>query len=195
MPYITEEELQKHSKQVTDLKGQVTTIEELKGMSEKEHLNTIERIKKSTKKFKISTVVLGLLALLGIGGSFYFMNSGLSTSNTVSVEDHEAEVGILQEKVARMEENSAYLDSSLDEIETYAVQIGAFEQKDLSLYSENFVNFKEIRKEEYNKYALGNFESFEDAKLFRQELVDLGFTDAFIGAYQNGERLRIEKVE
>ncbi len=194
MPYITEEGLQEHKEQVTNLEGQVTNLEELKEISEQGHQSTIEMAKQNTKKFKTSTIVLGALAVLGFGSTFYFMNSN-SASNMISIEKHEEEVSVLQEKVTSLEENESYADSSLDDIETYAVQIGAFEQKDLSLYSDNFVNFKEIKKEEYNKYALGNFESFEDAKLFRQELVNLGFSDAFIGAYQNGERLRIEKVE
>ena len=76
----------------------------------------------------------------------------------------------------------------------YTVQIAAFEDKDLSLYSDKFVNFREIKSNGFNKYALGNFASLPEAQKFRRELVRLGFRNAFIASYQNGKRLKIEEA-
>ena len=74
------------------------------------------------------------------------------------------------------------------------VQIGAFEARDLSLYSDKFVNFKEIKSEGFNKYSLGNFATLQEAKDFRKEIVRLGFSNAFIASYQGDTRIKIEEA-
>ncbi len=198
MPFITDEELQ-------DLKNQVDKAEEshksAKYLSEK----AVKDEKDNSRKFKIATIILGILALLGVAGTVYFMN--FATADMVSQKDHKEKVGILENKVSELEgtlqnlsmnqELSTNDSDSAGSIEgelVYAVQIGAFEEKNLALYSDNFVNFKEIKSQGFNKYALGNFETLAEAKRFRRELVRLGFRNAFIGSYQNGKRIKIEEA-
>ncbi|GAA4275874.1 SPOR domain-containing protein [Aquimarina mytili] len=198
MAFITDEELQ-------DLKDQIYKAEEAtqsaKYLSEK----AVKDEKENSRKFKIATIILGILAVLGIAGTVYFMNFG--TTGMISEKDHKSELEILENKIAELEvtlqnvsmnqELDADTGESAGSIEgelVYAVQIGAFEEKNLSMYSDNFVNFKEIKSEGYNKYALGNFETLAEAKRFRRELVKLGFRNAFIGSYQNGKRIKIEEA-
>ncbi len=198
MPFITDEELQ-------TLKDQVEKAEESKRTADYIRDKAVKDEKENSRKFKIATIILGILALLGVAGTVYFMNFN-TTSNMIAEKDHNSQVASLEGKIKELEENIQNLSmnqelsadagsaGSLDDKVVYAVQIGAFEEKNLSLYSENFVNFKEIKSNGYNKYALGNFETLEEAKRFRRELVRLGFRNAFIGSYQNGQRIKIEEA-
>ena len=174
MPFVPKAELQKYKELA---------------LSEKQHL----------KKSKTTIMVLGIVALLGIMGTLYFMNSGTS-SETIPIKDHQLKVAALENDIQELKNslkksNTPNVGPSLNDVPVFAVQVGAFENKNLSLYSKNFVNFKEIKNKEFNAYALGNFESLEEARKFRKEIVELGLKDAFIGSYLNGKRLKIEEVQ
>ncbi|TYP77398.1 SPOR domain-containing protein [Aquimarina intermedia] len=198
MPYLTEEELQ-------ELQVQLDQAKEQKRVADYTHNKVLRDEKEAASKFKIATIILGILALLGVAGTIYFMTFS-TNSGMVAKSVHDKKIETLQEKVNTLEEsNSALLakyengdfqqtGESLSGETVYAVQIGAFEKKDLSLYSDGFSNFREIRAGSYNKYALGNFKTLEEAKRFRRELVRMGFRDAFIASYQNDERVKIEEA-
>lgn len=83
---------------------------------------------------------------------------------------------------------------SIDGNIIYAVQIGAFQEKGVQLYSDNLIQFTEVRKEDFYKYAVGAFETLQEAQDFRKEIIRLGFKDAFVASYKNGKRVRIEEA-
>ncbi|MBG6129939.1 hypothetical protein IWQ47_001978 [Aquimarina sp. EL_43] len=201
MPFITDEELQ-------GFKDQIEKVEESKRAVEYTRDKAVKDEKENSRKFKIATIILGIIALLGVAGTVYFMNFN-TPENMVTKKKHKSEVTTRDTKIAELTETvknlsmNQELDSgsggvgngrSLQDELVYAVQIGAFESIDLSMYSENFVNFRQIKSGGFNKYALGNFETLNEAKKFRRELVRLGFRNAFIASYQNGERLQIEEA-
>ncbi len=197
MAFITDEELQ-------ELKDQIEKAEEDKQSSIYLSEKAVKDEKENSRKFKIATIILGILALLGIAGTVYFMK--FNTSGMISQKDHNNQVSGLQNKITELEgtlqnmsmnqelNSSEGSAGSLDDELVYSVQIGAFEEKNLSMYSENFVNFKEIKSGSFNKYAVGNFETLDEAKRFRREVVKLGFRNAFIASYQNGKRIKIEEA-
>jgi hypothetical protein len=49
-----------------------------------------------------------------------------------------------------------------------------------------------VKNNPFYAYSLGNFETLEEARRFREELVNMGFTDAFVASYQDGKRIAIE---
>ncbi|MFD2562712.1 SPOR domain-containing protein [Aquimarina rubra] len=204
MPYISDDEL-------LDFQVQIDEANEAKRVTNFAHTKALRDEQENTRKFKIATIILGIIALLGIAGTVYFMKFGTS-DGMIAKSEANKESSMLKNKIAELEEtiknlsmdqeiNAAGNDTddiqekaSLQDQLVYAVQIGAFEQKDLSLYSDKFVNFKEIKAGSFNKYALGNFATLAEAKKFRRELVRLGFRGAFIASYQNGKRLKIEEA-
>jgi hypothetical protein len=202
MPFITDEELQ-------DFKDQIEKTEEAKRALDYTHGKAIKDEKENSQKFKIATIILGIIALLGVAGTVYFMNFN-TPKNMISQKKHKSEITTRDTKIAELTETIKNLSMN-QELESgsgnglgngrslqgelvYAVQIGAFESIDLSMYSENFVNFREIKSGGYNKYALGNFETLNEAKKFRRQLVRIGFRNAFIASYQNGKRIKIEEA-
>ncbi len=201
MPFITDEELQQY-------KDQIENAEEAKRTADYTRNKAVKDEQEKSQKFKIATIILSIIALLGVAGTVYFMSFNTPT-NMVSKKEHKSKIELQETKIAELQETiqnlsmNQELNSSNGESASqgsisseliYAVQIGAFESKDLSLYSDNFVNFREIKSGGFNKYALGNFETLNEAKKFRRELVGLGFRNAFIASYRNGKRIKIEEA-
>lgn len=201
MPYISEEEL-------LDFQTKIKEAGEKDRAESYMQTKALKDEKENTRKFKIATIILGFIALLGVAGTIYYMNFN-TPSNMVAKSEYDSRVKQLNNKVTELNQtikdismnqelaaNGTNNDTkgSLEDEVVYSVQIGAFEEKDLSMYSDNFVNFKEIKSGSFNKYSLGNFETLNEAKGFRRELVKLGFRKAFIASYQNGERLKIEEA-
>ena len=160
-------------------------------------------VKEQKRKLTIVSIILGCLFLLAL--IFFIVFKFKYAKNYVKVEDtqqviendslqnYKNEIANLQQDLEEsLAQNTSAERASLEDKIVYAVQIGAFKENDMSLYSSNFVNFKQISDSDYNKYALGNFETLPEAQAFRKALVKLGFRDAFIASYKNDERLKIE---
>ncbi|WP_103864449.1 SPOR domain-containing protein [Aquimarina sp. I32.4] len=202
MPFITDEELQNYKNQVEKAEESKRAIDYARNVAVKDERDI-------SRKLKIATIILAILAVLGIAGTVYLMNFN-TPQNMISQKKHKSEMLERDNKIAELNETIQNLSMnqelqsnpdgesgngrSLQGELIYAVQIGAFENMDLSMYSENFVNFKEIRSGNFNKYALGNFATLDEAKKFRRALVRLGFRNAFIASYQNGKRIKIEEA-
>ena len=74
----------------------------------------------------------------------------------------------------------------------YSVQVKAFVDNNMNLASESLSNTLFVKTNPFYAYSLGNFETLEEARKFRRELVAMGFNDAFVASYQDGKRLKIE---
>ncbi|KAA1242631.1 SPOR domain-containing protein [Aquimarina sp. RZ0] len=203
MPYISDEEL-------LDFQVQIDEAKEQKRVTNFTHTKALRNEQENTRKFRIATIILGIVSLLGVAGAIYLAYFN-NQDSMITKKESDRKVTILKNEIVELEEtikkmameqeiktpsetDTSRNKSSLKDELVYAVQIGAFKEKDLSLYSDNFVNFKEIKSDNFNKYALGNFSSLSEAKNFRRELVRLGFKGAFIASYQNGERQKIEEA-
>jgi len=194
MSVILEKEL--HS-QIETHKNQVNFLE--------------EELKDSTKKHKrhklILFVILIILALLLLLSSImYFVKpeflvnkKKLEQEGTIVLSSQEYEQ-LLESEIEKaregfvQENQNTIEEASMSDLIIYAVQIGAFQEKEIQVYSENLIQFKEIYNEDFYKYSIGVFETLEEAQKFRREVVQLGFDDAFIASYSNGERLKIEEA-
>ncbi len=198
MPIIEQEDLNKLNSQLQSHKEDLETIEEE---------NT--EIKKHRLILLITSVALFLLLLIGI--LTYF----LSPKSFMSVSKFEAqgykvmpeaeytqikEILEIQSSDSLGEEESEYSEdsddfsNSLEGKTIYAVQVAAFEEKGIELYSSNLIQFSENQNDDFYKYSLGAFETLDEAQQFRKELLKLGFRDAFVASYKNGNRLKIEEA-
>jgi len=207
MPIIQEEELNNLHSEIRSQKNKITDLEDdIKDLSESN-----EEIEKHRLLLSIAASILLLFVLLGIGTYLFspktFMNKAKFESHgykVMSIEEFDQMKEILdaQSTDSLTEENNAeeedyYKDNnqqSIDDTVIYAVQVGAFEEGGIELYSNNLIQFTEVRKDDFYKYSLGAFETLEEAQTFRKEIVRLGFKDAFVASYKNGKRLRIEEA-
>jgi hypothetical protein len=150
------------------------------------------------------------LCFLLFGGISYFMNTsdfvdknyldenGLKLYQTVYVDSLENEIEALKlEHQDVLNANTFYENNkqaSLENATIYAVQIGAFEDRMISMTSESLINLKQFKESGFYKYAVGQFDNLAEAQQFRKELLNIGFNDAFIASYENGRRIRIEEI-
>lgn len=201
MPYIDENHLVDLHKTIEskELQEQKLLSELKKQRVEKEKLNR-------SRNF-LRFVSLGLFVVLTLGIALYFLKPSvyinermLETHNKKLIEKGELnrfenEISLLNQKLLKQPLNSP--DTKVTLIDTsliYAVQVAAFEDKGISLYSNELKNISQYKDKPFNKYAIGNFTNLEDANLFRKEMVALGFKDVFVASYKNGKRIKIEEA-
>ena len=80
----------------------------------------------------------------------------------------------------------------LEKEKIYSVQVKSFVDNNVTLASEAPTNTLFVKTNPLYSYSLGNFQTLEEAQLFRKELVEIGFKDAFVASYKEGKRLKIE---
>ncbi|AKA36181.1 MAG: SPOR domain-containing protein [Muricauda sp.] len=170
-------------------------------------LDQIKYKNKDLKRIKIQrNVLLGVTTLFLIGTlAITSFTAGLSSSNRlenqnnllVSIDSLDAIKKRIDNLKQRNEElslvNEFYLAKKFLEKETiYSVQVKSFVDNNVTLASEALTNTLFVKTNPFYAYSLGNFETLEEARKFRQQLVDMGFKDAFVASYQDGKRVKIE---
>ena len=83
----------------------------------------------------------------------------------------------------------------LEKEKIYSVQVKSFVDNNITLASEALTNTMFVKTNPFYSYSLGNFETLQEARKFRVQLVNLGFEDAFVASYQDGKRIQIESAQ
>lgn len=170
-------------------------------------LDQIKFKNKELRKSKLQRNILaGITALFLIGAlAITSFTAGLSSSNTyentsnllVSIDSLDAIKTRIDNLKQQNEELSLvkefYLAKKfLDKEKVYSVQVKSFVDNNMTLSSEALSNTLFVKTNPFYSYSLGNFETLEEARSFRYQLVKMGFEDAFVASYQDGKRLKIE---
>ena len=170
-------------------------------------LDQIKYKNKDLKRIKIQrNVLLGVTTLFLIGTlAITSFTAGLSSSNRlenqnnllVSIDSLDAIKKRIDNLKQRNEElslvNEFYLAKKfLEKEKIYSVQVKSFVDNNVTLASEALTNTLFVKTNPFYAYSLGNFETLEEARKFRKQLVDMGFKDAFVASYQDGKRVKIE---
>lgn len=162
---------------------------------------------KEIKRGKLQRNVLaGITGIFLIGALIIFsFTAGRSVSNNyespsnllVSIDSLDAIKSRIDNLKQQNEELSLvrefYLAKKfLEKEKIYSVQVKSFVENNMTLASEALTNTMFVKTNPFYSYSLGNFETLEEAQTFRQQLVDLGFPDAFVASYKDGKRIQIE---
>jgi hypothetical protein len=73
----------------------------------------------------------------------------------------------------------------------FEVQIGAFEHFNLEQYREQLAKLKSESVDQLDKYTLGKFRKYADAKNFKHDIEKMGIQGAFIIGKVDGQRVEI----
>lgn len=169
-------------------------------------LDQIKFKNKELKRSKIQRNILAGVTTLFLIGTLAITSftAGLSRSNTydnqnllVSIDSLDAVKTRIDNLQQKNEELSLvkefYLAKMfLEKEKIYSVQVKSFVDNNLTLSSESLTNTMFVKTNPFYSYSLGNFETLEEARSFRYQLVKMGFDDAFVASYQDGKRLKIE---
>lgn len=173
-------------------------------------LDQIKYKNKELKKSKLHrNIFAGITTLFLVGGlAFTSFSAGLSSSGSfnrtpnndlvlTSIDSVDAIRARLENLKEQNEELSLvkefYLAKEfLQKEKIYSVQVKSFVDNNITLASEALTNTLFVKTNPFYSYSLGNFETLQQAQLFRKQLVDLGFEDAFVASYKDGKRVQIE---
>lgn len=169
-------------------------------------LDQIKFKNKELKRSKVQRNILAGVTTLFLIGTLAITSftAGLSRSNTydnqnllVSIDSLDAvktRIDNLQQKNDELSlVKEFYLAKMfLDKEKIYSVQVKSFVDNNLTLSSESLTNTMFVKTNPFYSYSLGNFETLEEARSFRYQLVKMGFEDAFVASYQDGKRIKIE---
>ncbi|MBT8385098.1 MAG: SPOR domain-containing protein [Bacteroidia bacterium] len=193
MPYIKDKNLVNIYEEVDKANHTINKLNDL--LKDEEENNSI------LKKHRIILGAVGLLLLL------LFLWSYLPKSNTINKKDLEKNnltiVDIDSLQKLKDAAQFSFMDEFADEDPTasmagetiiYSVQIGAFTNFKAKLFSEDLAHMKEFREGGLNKYAIGNFISYAEAVVLKEDLRSLGFKDCFIIAQSYGEPVNIREA-
>jgi hypothetical protein len=207
MPFIEEEKFKLMQEDLDNAK--------LKREEAENELNSVnENFTSFKKKSKRTPILLGLLLGLALGTSYYlYTNNGVvkttsTTSNDIALIKKNEGLRILDsikratkratKKVIKSGVNENNLNSTISDVsestarETmYSVQIGMFSKKKYALLSSKTIPSIVSSADGYFKYSLGLFTTLNEAKNLKNELIKVGFKDAFVASYINGKRQKI----
>ena len=170
-------------------------------------LDQIKFKNKEIRKNKLHRNILGgITGLFLIGTVIVFsFTAGRSVSNNyespsnllVSIDSLDAIKSRINNLKQQNEELSLvrefYLAKEfLEKEKIYSVQVKSFVDNNMTLASEALTNTMFVKTNPFYSYSLGNFETLKEAQNFRKQLVDLGFSDAFVASYKEGKRIQIE---
>ena len=169
-------------------------------------LDQIKIKNKDLSKLKLQrNVLLGITLFFVVGTlAITSFTAGLSSKNAldnqnvlVSIDSLDAVKTRLDNLRLQNEELSLvkefYLAKEfLEKDKIYSVQIKSFVENNVTLASEALTNTLFVKTNPFYAYSLGNFVSLDEARDFREQLVQMGFNDAFVASYQDGKRVQIE---
>ncbi|AZJ31709.1 MULTISPECIES: SPOR domain-containing protein [Tenacibaculum] len=210
MPFIEEEKFKLIQE---DLDNAKLKREE----AESELSSTQEELAALKKSSKTLPIFLGLLLGLALGAAYYFyVNGGDSAINNLDVESIKKKeayrvldsINRAQARAARNnEESSDNINDISSNINTetitnevteningktiYSVQIGVLSENKYPLLSSEVIPSTVTTNDGYFKYSLGLYTTLDEAKDLQKELIKIGFNDAFVASYINGERQKI----
>ncbi|MCO7185672.1 hypothetical protein NH341_09560 [Tenacibaculum sp. XPcli2-G] len=210
MPFIEEEKFKLIQE---DLDNAKLKREE----AESELSSTQEELAALKKSSKTLPIFLGLLLGLALGAAYYFyVNGGDSAINNLDVESIKKKeayrvldsINRAQARAARNnEESSDNINDISSNINTetitnevteningktiYSVQIGVLSENKCPLLSSEVIPSTVTTNDGYFKYSLGLYTTLDEAKDLQKELIKIGFNDAFVASYINGERQKI----
>lgn len=206
MPFLDEQELASLHQEIHDANVKKDEIE-------------IELNKKEEKLANTKRKALGInlffatLAGFAIAGFLFLYQQKNNESSSNSLSD--ADIKTIQQETTTyvldsianiasedIENDTESIDKTVETIknntqgeEVYSVQIGVFSENKQAVLSKTLAGVTSSPKEGLIKYSLGLFKTLEEAQELRKSLVKIGFEDAFVATYVNGERKRIENPE
>ncbi|QWX85470.1 SPOR domain-containing protein [Cellulophaga sp. HaHaR_3_176] len=169
-------------------------------------LDQVKYKNKEIKSYKIQkNIFAGITTFFVLGAlALYSFSAGMrsnETSNTnnllVSIDSLDVIKSRIDNLKLKNEELSNvkefYLAKEfLEKEKIYSVQIQSFVDNNITLSSEALANTVFVKTNPFYTYSLGNFETIDEARSFRFQLIKMGFEDAFVASYQDGKRVKIE---
>ncbi|MGS2764150.1 hypothetical protein [Sinomicrobium sp. M5D2P9] len=202
MPYIEEEDLVALHKKIE--REQKSNEKLLDQITEKN--NSYD---KSTKMRNTAWAITSVLCLAIIGFAYYFSSeltameasyASCYEKNSLLLRNMDS-TSVLKERISGLENENSNLQKKLDNVSAtsfpavskdsvFTVQIKAFETDQIALQSNtNFIYAQNPNL--FYAFSIGIFDTPDEARILKKELMDMGFNDVFVALYKDGKRDKI----
>lgn len=197
MPYIKDKNLVNIYEEVDKANQTISKLTDL--LKEEEENNSI------LKKHRIMLGIFGLLLLILFLWSFLnkedaTVSDNYLTENNLTLIDTDS-LNTLKDAALVPGDDSDFVSGEdgenlglAGETIVYSVQIGAFTNFKAKLFSDDLAHMKEFQEGGLNKYAIGNYITYTEAKQLKEDLRKLGFKDCFVIAQSYGEPVDIKEA-
>ncbi len=196
MPYIKDKNLVNIYEEVDKANQTIYKLNAL--LKEEEENNSI------LKKHRVILGAFGLLLLVLFLWSFvkktdkptkkYLIENNLTLISTDSIQALTDAALANNANTNQFSEEDLGEDGIAGEPIIYSIQIGAFTNFKAKLFSDDLAHMKEFEEGGLNKYAIGNFITYAEAKVLKDDLRRLGFKDCFVIAQSYGENVNIREA-
>jgi len=203
MPYIKDKNLVNIYEEVDKANQTIGKLTDLL-KEEEEHTSILKKHRAVLGIFGLLLLLLFIWSFLGKDNEVdenYLLKNNLTLISTDSLEtimnaNSTASLDTLNNKFAINGELPDLEDEMGMDGETiiYSVQIGAFTNFKAKLFSDDLAHLKEFKEGGLNKYALGNFITYVEAKTLKEDLRKLGFGDCFVIAQSYGQPVNIKEA-
>ncbi len=193
MPYIKDKNLVNIYEEVDKANQTINKLNAL--LKDEEENNSILR------KHRVILGIFGLLALILFLWSFlpkttpvnnkYLLKNNLSLISNDSLFQLKEDLKTAKNSTFSVNENAQGI---VGETIVYSIQIGAFANFKAKLFSDDLAHMKEFEEGGLNKYAIGNFVTYSEAIVLKDDLKRLGFTDCFVIAQSYGDPVNIREA-
>lgn len=193
MPYIKDKNLVNIYEEVDKANETISKLNQL--LEEEEKDNSILR------KHRVILGIFGVLSLILFLWSFlpktdlvdkkYLIENNLTLIKNDSLLQLQDELKSVKNNILNaLNDKGGIVEQTI----VYSIQIGAFANFKAKLFSENLAHMKEFEEGGLNKYAIGNFVTYTEALILKNDLKRLGFTDCFIVAQSYGDPVNIREA-
>ncbi len=198
MPYIKDKNLVNIYEEVDKANQTIGKLTDL--LREEEENNSI------LKKHRAMLGIFGLLLLILFLWSFLNKDSGkvkdkYLIENNLSLIDTDSLNNLKDAAMVPIGSDNDFVSGEdgenlglAGETIVYSVQIGAFTNFKAKLFSDDLAHMKEFNEGGLNKYAIGNYITYAEAKSLKDDLRRLGFKDCFVIAQSYGEPVDIKEA-
>jgi hypothetical protein len=198
MPYIKDKNLVNIYEEVDKANQTIGKLTNL--LREEEENNSI------LKKHRALLGIFGLLLLVLFLWSFLNKDEEKATNkyvmkNNLTLIDSDSLSALKDAALISMGDDDDFVSGEdgenlglAGETIVYSVQIGAFTNFKAQLFSDDLAHMKEFKEGGLNKYAIGNYITYAEAKQLKDDLRRLGFKDCFVIAQSYGEPVDIKEA-
>ena len=175
MPFIEQNKLASLYKEIEEERNSSNYFQKLHEENKKKLL--------ASKSYQIAFYVL-LFLIVSVGSVLY-----LNKPNAKGFESETDQITLDSIDAKKVFLKPIKFIEQFDGSRVYSVQITATSDQSYILFSENFVNFKAHSLGDLIAYSIGVFSTEEEAITFQKKLIEMGIKDAWVVAYENGERI------
>ncbi|MFW5762375.1 MAG: hypothetical protein ACOCXH_15485 [Cyclobacteriaceae bacterium] len=115
-------------------------------------------------------------------------------ADLAELNELEIQLSSAEETISNLNEKVARCETEITDGVVFKVQIGAFSQREIPQELNQSVNLDIEEKNGMDKVVLGQFREFEKADALQKHLRDMGVDNAWIVAYEDGQRVDLDEV-